>query len=58
MNAASYIIVQCRWDSCNILRDEQQLDATRGVESAVDAGLKRAGRLRQSVLKAAFEGRL
>jgi hypothetical protein len=28
------------------------------VESAVDVGLIRAGRLRQSVLRSAFEGRL
>jgi len=30
----------------------------RGPESAVDAGLARAGRLRQAVLRSAFEGRL
>lgn len=28
------------------------------VDSAVEAGLVRAGRLRQSVLRSAFEGRL
>jgi hypothetical protein len=28
------------------------------VESAVEAGLARAARLRQAILKAAFEGRL
>jgi hypothetical protein len=29
-----------------------------GVEAAVEAGLKRAGRLRQALLRVAFEGRL
>jgi type I restriction enzyme S subunit len=37
---------------------ERRLEAARAVEAAVEAGLKRAGRLRQAVLKAAFEGRL
>jgi hypothetical protein len=37
---------------------ERRLEAARQVEAAAEAGLKRAGRLRQAVLKAAFEGRL
>ncbi len=37
---------------------ERRLEAVRGVEAAVEAGLKRAGRLRQAVLRSAFEGRL
>jgi type I restriction enzyme S subunit len=37
---------------------ERRLESARAVESAVDAGLKRAGRLRQAVLRSAFEGRL
>ena len=37
---------------------EQRLSVAREVETAVEAGLARAGRLRQAVLKAAFEGRL
>jgi hypothetical protein len=37
---------------------ERQLEAARQVEAAVETGVKRAGRLRQAVLRAAFEGRL
>lgn len=37
---------------------EQQLSALSAVESAVGANLKRAERLRQAILKRAFEGRL
>jgi type I restriction enzyme S subunit len=37
---------------------ERRLSVVREVESAVEAGLVRAGRLRQSVLRSAFEGRL
>ena len=37
---------------------ERRLSVVREVESAVEVGLVRAGRLRQSVLKSAFEGRL
>jgi type I restriction enzyme S subunit len=37
---------------------ERRLEAARQVEAAVEAGSKRARRLRQAVLKAAFEGRL
>lgn len=37
---------------------ERRLESARAVEAAVEAGLKRAGRLRQAVLRSAFEGRL
>jgi type I restriction enzyme S subunit len=37
---------------------ERRLSVVGEVESAVDVGLVRAGRLRQSVLRSAFEGRL
>lgn len=37
---------------------ERRLESARAVEAAVEAGLKRAGRLRQAVLRSAFEGGL
>jgi type I restriction enzyme, S subunit len=37
---------------------EKRLESVRAVENAVETGLKRAKRLRQAVLKSAFEGRL
>jgi type I restriction enzyme S subunit len=37
---------------------ERRLSVVAEVESAVEAGLVRAGRLRQAVLRSAFEGRL
>jgi type I restriction enzyme S subunit len=37
---------------------ERRLESVWAIEVAVDVGLKRAGRLRHSVLKAAFEGKL
>lgn len=37
---------------------ERQMSQVKEVESAVEVGLVRAGRLRQSVLRSAFEGRL
>ena len=37
---------------------ELRLESARAVESAVEAGLKRAAWLRQAVLRSAFEGRL
>jgi type I restriction enzyme S subunit len=37
---------------------EVRLESARAVEAAVEVGLKRAARLRQAVLKAAFEGKL
>jgi len=58
MSIPSSTIVQRLWNYCNVLRDEWRLKSARAVESAVEAGLKRAVRLRQSVLRSAFEGRL
>ncbi len=37
---------------------EWRLESARAVEAAVEVGLKRAKRLRQAVLRSAFEGRL
>jgi type I restriction enzyme S subunit len=37
---------------------ERRLSVVGEVESAVEVGLVRVGRLRQSVLRSAFEGRL
>ncbi|MFA5872810.1 MAG: restriction endonuclease subunit S [Anaerolineales bacterium] len=37
---------------------ERRLESARAVEAVVEVGLKRAGRLRQAVLRSAFEGRL
>jgi type I restriction enzyme S subunit len=37
---------------------ERRLSVVEEVEAQVEAGLKRAARLRQSILKQAFEGRL
>jgi type I restriction enzyme S subunit len=37
---------------------ERRLSVARQVESSVEAALVRADRLRQSVLRSAFEGRL
>jgi type I restriction enzyme S subunit len=37
---------------------EQRLESVRAVEAAAEAGLKRAGRLRQAVLRSVFEGRM
>jgi type I restriction enzyme S subunit len=37
---------------------ERRLSVVREVESAVEAGLARAARLRQAILRSAFEGRL
>jgi hypothetical protein len=64
MNTPSSTIVQRLWNYCNVLRDEWRLSVIGEVpygddiESAVEVGLIRAGRLRQSVLRSAFEGRL
>jgi len=46
MKAISFILSKLR------------LSVVGEVESAVEVGLVRAGRLRQSVLRSAFEGRL
>jgi type I restriction enzyme S subunit len=37
---------------------ERRLSAVEQMEKVVEAGLKRAHRLRQAILKKAFEGRL
>jgi len=58
MNTTSSTIVQRLWNYCNVLRDTRLLSVVREVESAVGVGLLRAARLRQSVLKSAFAGRL
>jgi hypothetical protein len=58
MNTSPSTIVQCRWNYYNVLSDEQRLSVVGKVESAVEVGLVRAGRLRQSALRSAFEGRL
>jgi hypothetical protein len=55
---AASIVVQRLWNYCNFLRDEQHLSVVKEVESTVEAGLARSARLRQSVLRSAFEGRL
>jgi hypothetical protein len=55
---ASSTIFQRIWNCCNFLRDGQRLELAWAVEAAVEVGLKRAGRLRQAVLRSAFEGRL
>lgn len=41
-----------------VLEVERQMSLVRQTEAAVTANLKRAGRLRQSILNEAFEGRL
>ena len=53
MNNQSTIIFQHLWNYCNVLRDERRLSVVEEVESAVEVGLVRAGRLRQSVLRSA-----
>jgi hypothetical protein len=58
MSTQSSTIVQRLWNYCNVLRDEPRLLVVGEVESAVEAGLVRAARLRQAVLRFAFEGRL
>ena len=58
MNNPSFLIVQHLWNFCNALRGERRLSVVGEVESAVEVGLVRVGRLRQAVLRSAFEGRL
>jgi type I restriction enzyme S subunit len=41
-----------------VIETERRLSVIEGIESAVQANLKRAERLRQSILKQAFEGKL
>ena len=49
-------ILQRVWN-CHVVQQSRLL-AVGEVESVVEMGLVRAGRLRQSVLRSAFEGRL
>jgi hypothetical protein len=58
MNTPSSTIVQRLWNYCHVLCKERRLSVVGEVESAVEAGLARASRLRQAVLRSAFEGRL
>ncbi len=67
MNTPSSIMVQRPLTYCDALLDEgmsygdyveRRLSVVAEVESAVEVGLVCAGRLRQSVLRSAFEGRL
>ena len=50
--------VKCLWNYCNVLSYERWLSLVGEAESAVEVGLVRTGRLRQSVLRSAFEGML
>jgi type I restriction enzyme S subunit len=46
-------------EQCRIVAEvEQRLSVVQELEQTIEANLKRAGRLRQAVLKRAFEGRL
>ncbi len=49
MNTPSSTIVQRIWNYCTVLRDARRLSVVGEAESAVEAGLVRAGRLRQAV---------
>lgn len=60
-------LVQKLWNYCNILRDdglsygdyvERRFSIVGELESLVSANLKRAIRLRQSILQKAFSGEL
>jgi len=58
MNTQFSMIVQRLWNYCKVLLDVRRLSVLGEVESAVEVGLVRAARLRQSVLRSAFEGGL
>jgi len=58
VNTQSSPIIQRIRNYYNILHDKQRLSVVGEVVSAVEGRLVRAGRLRQSVLRSAFEGRL
>jgi len=56
-------IVQRVWNYCNTLRDDgvsydDYILETDNLEKATDESLEKADRLRQSILKQAFEGKL
>jgi hypothetical protein len=58
MTTLSSLTTQLFWKYHKVAWDERRLSVVGEVESTVEAGLVRAGRLRQSVLRSAFEGRL
>jgi len=58
MLSQSSITIQYVSDVCNTLCDERRLSVVGEVESPVEVGLVRGARLRQAVLRSAFEGRL
>jgi len=57
MSTQSSTIVQRVWNYCNVLQDDG-ISYGEYVESSVEEALVRASRLRQAVLRSAFEGRL
>jgi hypothetical protein len=67
MTTESATIVQRMWNYCNVLREdgviygdyiESQFLVADEIEKELDQALARSERLRQSILKRAFEGRL
>jgi hypothetical protein len=58
MSSSSVIMIQLFCGYCHIIRDNVRLSVARAVESAVEGALLRGSRLRQAVLRSAFEGRL
>jgi hypothetical protein len=52
------VVMQCGEGCFVSLRAMLRLSVVGEVESTVEAGLVRAARLRQAVLRSAFEGRL
>jgi hypothetical protein len=67
MHTQSLTSIRCTWNHVNIMCDDnifcgnyvkRRLSMVKEVESMVAASVARAGRLRQSVLKSAFEGKL
>jgi len=63
MTTESATIVKRLWNYCNVLRDDGvSYDNCRvlvkNLRTAIEANLTRAERLRQAILKKAFEGRL
>jgi hypothetical protein len=67
MNTETAAIIKHLWYYCNVLRDGGvsygdgrgiRLLLLRKLYNAVEANLDRAERLRQAILKKAFEGRL
>lgn len=56
--AREYIDAQLAEQRRIVAEVERRLSVAQEIESVVAASVARAGRLRQSVLKSAFEGRL